>query len=69
MVRREAPVPKEEIVPNRLLVSLDRSLAQRARANAAAAVRSDARHAAERREAVSALLAQPEQRSAAAFPR
>lgn len=46
-------------MPNRLLISIDRSLAQRARANAASAVRADARHAAERREAVSALLSQP----------
>ena len=46
-------------MPNRLLVSIDRSLAQRARANAAAAVRADARNAAERREAVTALLTQP----------
>ncbi len=44
---------------SRLLSSIDRSLAQRARANAASAVRADARHAAERREAVTALLAQP----------
>ena len=34
-----------------LLSSIDRSLAQRARSNAAAAVRADALHAAERREA------------------
>ena len=44
---------------SRLLSSIDRSLAQRARANAAAAVRADARNAAERREAVTALLSQP----------
>lgn len=44
---------------NRLLTSIDRSLVQRARANAANAVRADARHAAERREAVTALLSQP----------
>lgn len=44
---------------SRLLSSIDRSLAQRARANAASAVRADARHAAERREAVTALLAPP----------
>lgn len=44
---------------SRLLSSIDRSLAQRARANAASAVRADARNAAERREAVTALLSQP----------
>lgn len=43
---------------SRLLSSIDRSLAQRARANAASAVRADARNAAERREAVTALLSQ-----------
>lgn len=42
-----------------LLVALDRSLTRRARANAAAAVRADARHAAERREATQALRAAP----------
>ena len=46
-----------------LLVALDRSLARRARANAAAAVRADARHAAERQEATQALQA-PLQRDA-----
>ena len=46
-------------MPNRLLVTLDRSLLQRARANAADAVRADARNAAARREAVTALLSQP----------
>lgn len=45
---------------SRLLVSIDRSLAQRARANAASAVRADARNAAERREAVTALLSAPQ---------
>lgn len=44
----------------RLLTSIDRSLARRARDNAAAAVRSDARHAADRLEAVRAVVAQPE---------
>lgn len=44
----------------RLLLSIDRSLTRRARANAASAVRADARHAAERREAVRAVVAQPE---------
>lgn len=43
----------------RLLTSIDRSLARRARANAASAVRTDARHAADRLEAVRAM-AQPE---------
>ena len=46
-------------MPNRLLVTLDRSLLQRARANAADAVRADARNAAQRREAVTALLSTP----------
>ena len=46
-------------MPNRLLVTLDRSLLQRARANAADAVRADARNAAVRREAVTALISQP----------
>ena len=44
---------------SRLLISIDHSLARRARANAAAAVRADARNAAERREAVAALLSPP----------
>lgn len=44
---------------SRLLISIDRSLAQRARANAAAAVRADARNAAARREAFAALQRQP----------
>jgi hypothetical protein len=47
-------------VPARLLVSIDRSLARRAQANAAAAVRADARHAADRREAVRAMGARPD---------
>ena len=38
-----------------LLSSIDRSLTQRARSNAAAAVRADARHAAERQEASVAI--------------
>ena len=42
---------------SRILTSLDRSLALRARANAGAAVRSNAQHAAERREAAQALVA------------
>jgi hypothetical protein len=42
-----------------LLVALDRTLTRRARANAAAAVRADAVHAAERREAAQALKAAP----------
>lgn len=44
---------------NLLLVPIDRALARRARQNAAEAVRADARHAAARREAVTALLSQP----------
>ena len=55
-------LPGEEIVANRLLTSIDRSLLQRARTNAADAVRTDARNAAQRREAVTALLAQPDVR-------
>jgi hypothetical protein len=38
-----------------LLTSLDRSLQQRAKANAAAAVEEDEQHAAERQEAATAL--------------
>lgn len=38
-----------------LLSSIDRSLTRRARSNAAAAVRADARHAEQRREASQAL--------------
>lgn len=55
-------LPGKEIVANRLLTSIDRSLLQRARTNAADAVRTDARNAAQRREAVTALLAQPDVR-------
>ena len=44
---------------NRLLTSIDRSLTRRARANAESAVRADARNAAQRLEAVRALVAQP----------
>ena len=47
-------------MPGRLLTSIDRSLARRAQANAASAVRADARHAAERLEAVRALVGQPD---------
>lgn len=39
-----------------LLTSIDRSLTQRARANAAAAVRADTRHAAQRQEAARMLI-------------
>lgn len=42
-----------------LLSSIDRSLTQRARSNAAAAVRADARHAEQRREATQALTSPP----------
>jgi hypothetical protein len=42
-------------VAGQLIAALDRSLTRRAQANAAAAVRADARHAAERREAAQAL--------------
>ena len=45
-----------------ILSSLDRSLAHRARANAAAAVRADARHASQRREASEALTARRDTR-------
>lgn len=48
-----------------LLVALDRTLTRRARANAAAAVRADARHAAERQEAMQALRVAPVQRRGA----
>ena len=40
---------------SRILTSIDRSLAWRARANAASAVRSNAQHAAQRQEASQAL--------------
>lgn len=52
-------------MPGRLLTSIDRSLTRRAQANAASAVRADARHAAERLEAVRAVTAQPDR---PAFP-
>ena len=45
-------------MPGRLLASIDQSLTRRAQANAAAAVRVDARHAAERLEATRAVVAQ-----------
>lgn len=48
-----------------LLSSIDRSLTQRARANAAAAVRADVRHAAERREASQAITSSTQQLSSA----
>ena len=47
-------------MPGRLLTTLDRSLLRRAQANAASAVRVDARQAAERLEAVRAVTAQPD---------
>ena len=51
-------------MPGRLLTTLDRSLLRRAQANAASAVRVDARHAAQRLEAVRAMTAQPDRLAA-----